>query len=52
VTALLAGRNVTYTDLTGWHRLDQAERDRGEARGRERLKVVPREDMLQISLGE
>jgi ferredoxin--NADP+ reductase len=52
VTALLAARNVTYTDLTGWHRLDQAEREQGLARGRERLKVVPRDDMLAISLGD
>jgi ferredoxin/flavodoxin---NADP+ reductase len=52
VTALLSSRGVTYTDLSGWHKLDQAERQRGEERGRERLKIVPRDDMLQISLGK
>ena len=52
VSTLLASRGVSFTDLTGWHRLDQAERERGEARGRERLKVVPREEMLDISLGK
>jgi len=52
VSQLLASRGVSFTDLTGWHRLDQAERERGEARGRERLKVVPREEMLDISLGK
>ncbi len=52
VSHLLASRGVSFTDLTGWHRLDQAERERGEARGRERLKVVPREEMLDISLGK
>ena len=51
VTALLTGRGVRFTDLSGWQKLDQAERERGEARGRERLKVVPREEMLEISLG-
>ena len=52
VTELLAQRGVSYTDLSGWQRLDQAERQMGEARGRERLKVVPREQMLEISLGK
>jgi ferredoxin--NADP+ reductase len=52
VTALLTSRGVTYTDLSGWQKLDQAERERGEERGRERLKVVPRDEMLQISLGQ
>lgn len=52
VTALLSSRGVTYTDLSGWQKLDHAERERGEARGRERLKVVPREEMLDISLAE
>jgi ferredoxin/flavodoxin---NADP+ reductase len=52
VSALLASRGVSFTDLTGWHRLDQAERERGQARGRERLKVVPRDEMLDISLGK
>jgi len=52
VTALLSSRGVTYTDLSGWQKLDQAEREFGEARGRERLKVVPRQEMLEISLGQ
>lgn len=52
VTALLSSRGVTFTDLSGWQKLDQAERERGEERGRERLKVVPREEMLEISLGQ
>lgn len=51
ITDLLASRGVEYTDLTGWQRLDDAERTRGEERGRERLKVVPRDEMLSISLG-
>jgi len=42
---------VSYTDLSGWHRLDEAELARGADQGRERIKVVPREEMLEISLG-
>lgn len=51
ITDLLSSRGVEYTDLTGWQRLDDAERKLGEERGRERLKVVPRDEMLSISLG-
>ena len=52
VTALLSKRGVAFTNLSGWQKLDKAEKQRGEARGRERLKVVPREEMLEISLGQ
>ncbi|MGA1453415.1 MAG: pyridine nucleotide-disulfide oxidoreductase, partial [Pontimonas sp.] len=51
VTDLLDSRGVSYTDLSGWHRLDEAELARGADQGRERIKVVPREEMLEISLG-
>jgi ferredoxin--NADP+ reductase len=50
VSALLHSRGVRYTNLEGWQRLDAKERELGEARGRERLKLVPREDMLEVSL--
>jgi ferredoxin/flavodoxin---NADP+ reductase len=50
VTELLANRGVSYTNLDGWHKLDAAELARGAQRGRERVKVVPREEMLDISL--
>ena len=52
VTALLDSRTVAYTNLDGWHKLDASELARGEERGRERIKVVPREEMLEISLSE
>lgn len=52
VVALLAERGVTYTDLSGWQKLDHAERALGEARGRERLKVVGRDEMVAISLSD
>ncbi len=51
VTTLLDSRGVAYTNLAGWHRLDEAELARGAKEGRERIKVVPREEMLEISLG-
>jgi ferredoxin--NADP+ reductase len=51
VTNLLDSRGVSYTNLEGWHRLDQAELARGAKHGRERIKVVPRDEMLEISLG-
>jgi len=50
VSELLRSRGVAYTNLEGWQRLDAKERELGEARGRERLKLVPREDMLEVSL--
>lgn len=49
ITELLAERRVAYTDLDGWHRLDAHERALGEPRGRERVKVVEREQMLRVS---
>jgi ferredoxin--NADP+ reductase len=49
VTALLDSRGVQYTDLDGWHRLDEHEKSLGEPQGRERIKVVDREEMLSVS---
>lgn len=52
VIDLLEQRGVRYTDLDGWHNLDQHEIKLGEPHGRARIKVVPREDMIAISRGE
>lgn len=52
VAALLHERQVPFTTVDGWHRLDVHELALGEARGRERVKVVSREEMTRISLGE
>jgi ferredoxin--NADP+ reductase len=52
VLELLESRGVQFTNLDGWHNLDAHERALGEAEGRERIKVVPREDMLRIAAGE
>ncbi|MEY2847773.1 MAG: hypothetical protein RI885_438 [Actinomycetota bacterium] len=49
VVDLLDERGVLYTDLDGWHRLDQHELGLGEPQGRTRVKVVPRDEMVTIS---
>ncbi|MEO8263226.1 MAG: FAD-dependent oxidoreductase, partial [Pseudolysinimonas sp.] len=41
VLAMLDSRGIEYTNLDGWHRLDQHELALGEAEGRTRIKVVP-----------
>jgi ferredoxin--NADP+ reductase len=48
---LLRDRGVEYTNLNGWHNLDTHEQALGAARGRARIKVVPREEMLRASNG-
>ena len=52
VPALLESRNVPYTTIEGWQRLDEHEVALGEAEGRTRIKVVPREEMTRVSRGE
>ncbi len=49
VSALLDERGVKYTDLGGWQLLDQHELSLGQPHGRTRVKVVPRDDMVEIS---
>jgi ferredoxin--NADP+ reductase len=52
VLDLLESRGIKYTTLDGWHRLDRHEFLLGEPVGRNRIKVVPRDEMVQISRGE
>ncbi|MDI6022774.1 FAD-dependent oxidoreductase [Leucobacter sp. UT-8R-CII-1-4] len=52
IPELLRSRNVPFTTVEGWHRLDEHELSLGEAAGRERIKVVSREEMTKVSLGE
>jgi ferredoxin--NADP+ reductase len=49
ITALLADRGVEYTNLDGWHHLDEHELALGVAEGRTRIKVVPRDEMVRVS---
>ena len=51
VDEFLAARGVDVVTWTGWELLDAWEKSLGEPHGRERVKVVPREDMVAISLG-
>ncbi|MGE3194124.1 MAG: FAD-dependent oxidoreductase [Microbacteriaceae bacterium] len=51
VVELLDSRGVEYTDLEGWHRLDEHEMALGEPEGRARIKVVPRDEMVKIARG-
>jgi len=43
---------VRFTDLDGWHNLDQHEMALGETEGRVRVKVVARGEMVNVSRGE
>jgi len=52
IPALLAERGVRWTDLDGWHRLDEHEIALGAPHERARIKVVPRDEMIAISRGE
>jgi ferredoxin--NADP+ reductase len=52
IIELLESRGIRWTDLDGWHRLDEHELGLGTEQGRTRIKVVPREDMVTISRGE
>ena len=51
VTAFLDERGVHYTTWDGWETLDAHELSLGSEQGRERVKVVPRDDMVRISRG-
>lgn len=51
VIDLLDSRGIRYTDLQGWHNLDQHELSLGEPQGRTRVKVVPRDEMVSVSRG-
>ncbi|WP_167044270.1 FAD-dependent oxidoreductase [Salinibacterium sp. ZJ454] len=49
IVELLESRGIQFTTLEGWHSLDEHERALGEPEGRERIKVVPRDEMVHIS---
>ncbi len=50
VTDLLASRGVRFTTVEGWHLLDEREIALGEPEGRARIKIVPRDEMIEASL--
>jgi ferredoxin--NADP+ reductase len=49
INALLQERGVAYIDWANWLMIDQRERELGEADGRERIKLVDREDFLKTA---
>ncbi|QAB18665.1 pyridine nucleotide-disulfide oxidoreductase [Leucobacter muris] len=52
IPELLHAREVPYTTIEGWHRLDDHELGLGEQAGRTRVKVVPRDEMTRIARAE
>lgn len=52
VTAELAARGVGHVEWDGWTLLDAYEQSLGAPHGRERIKVVPRADMLAVIRGQ
>ncbi|GHG46703.1 pyridine nucleotide-disulfide oxidoreductase [Flavimobilis marinus] len=51
ITAFLESKGVGYIPWAGWQLLDAYERALGEPHGRERIKVVPREEMISVARG-
>jgi len=49
VVELLRSRGVEFTNLDGWHNLDEYEIGLGAPQGRARIKVVDRETMVEVS---
>lgn len=49
VDRYLDSRGIAFTTWEGWEKLDAHEILRGESQGRERVKVVARDDMVRIS---
>lgn len=46
---LIISRGCKFTSLSGWQRLDEEEIERGQPRGKERLKVVSRDEMVAFA---
>jgi len=51
ILEFLAARGIPFTSWDGWGLLDAHEKALGSAAGRERIKVVEREEMTRISRG-
>lgn len=52
VLAFLADKGIQHTSTDGWVRLDAHELARGEDAGRTRIKVVDRDEMVEVSRAE
>ena len=49
IVEFLSERGVPFTTWDGWGKLDAHERSLGATQGRERVKVVEREEMVRVS---
>ena len=49
VVDLLNARGIEYTDIAGWAKLDDYEKELGVPEGRERIKAVDRAEMIRVS---
>ncbi|MBB4687188.1 ferredoxin--NADP+ reductase [Amycolatopsis jiangsuensis] len=49
ILEFLAARGIPFTTWAGWGKLDAHEKSLGEPHGRERVKVVEREEMVRVS---
>ena len=49
ILALLEERGIEFTNLDGWHKLDEHEISLGAPHERARIKVVDRDEMVRIS---
>jgi ferredoxin/flavodoxin---NADP+ reductase len=52
IVETLSSRGVKFVGWPNWLKIDAAEVAAGEARGRERIKLFEREEMLDISLAD
>ncbi|SFO17431.1 ferredoxin--NADP+ reductase [Amycolatopsis rubida] len=49
ILEFLATRGISFTTWEGWGKLDAHEKSLGEGEGRERVKVVERDEMVRVS---
>ena len=49
IVDLMESRGIEYTTIAGWAALDEHEINLGEAQGRARIKVVDRNEMIEIA---
>jgi len=52
IVDFLAARDVQVVEWDGWLRINEHEARLGEAQGRTRIKVVPRDELTKIGRGE
>jgi ferredoxin--NADP+ reductase len=51
VVSLLKDRGIQYVDLSGWKRIDAAERELGSLSGKERTTIHERKTLLSLAKG-